>query len=1376
MASISDVWIANAAAASANPSQTSITRKPATGRPKGRPSSGKDFSKKPHKKRRAKFGEVSSKLRTNKKKGGGSFGGTMSGHGDRRRSQSPSFVSSYKILDEDENRIVNPLLQIAVKPHHLASLNKLKPTALGAGNSQSPASSGHSSSRKDPTNGSELLVPMELVFHKGDTYPLSYLARLLGFDVPVPSLTVPTGKDAKDDGEQNNGIGNNPSAPQLPIFPTPIPDPGKLPFVHDRAGYKDPFLQVPQITFDYRKLQRNVCSVGDRDDQVTLDYIDPVYQALLVGGPKRNFEAMKATASSWAHKFAAIQEEGSQSRHKIVLDATRKILQGTEWLASLNDWTFHDWSTVKKSRASNPTTAPPPAAPVSTDNTSGADGKNDSSSALNPPSQTTSVGIGSLASTAGTPASSGPASDSHPSLTPPQPPQPQWTIDGNKVFHSPTPQSFGVLAKFKGRPVALLKWRFMWYQLPTSPATDGTSNKSGFVASSATITKKKQEAELVIWIDGIDDLQQEQKPHWTRRRESPKDALGASADATGDQLQPQAEATNADILPTEGGDDVEGSNRDPLSGGDCVMAAHSSNEASSSGVKGMNNEPGGSDSISARIELNPTVRVIMTALALEHARSCDVWYGLVRESNQLSVDLYEKFFRMVSLGNLDNKHGERRGATLTSKAQFENGKSHTLLVCDMKKCSSRYALLQVKQGDTPSTKRDEEVQQSCLSIAHPTCHRERCLVRMPDTDQAKMWLKKQTYSLAAKPAGSTDRIFTSVTGHKRQVAFGVRIDLGKHRGMNDSGASAEGEKPSRELIRLKGDGTIDETAGNLWDEKRSSEQLAKIDQDIKEEPQHLDILRHFPLPPSVVENDMGNKLAKTLDLSPRESETDDEILATLAKKQEELVSMERAMEPRLRELLSKVVEERVEYEKPESIQRRAEEKRLLEENEKIVARRKELDLAWQKQLEQDMDAVCQVCADGEVTPDNQILFCEACNVAVHQMCYGIAVVPEGDYYCMACRYFKRESMTEVIARMMKRDGPVPTRKITPPPLPICCELCPRKQGAYIRSDYKSLPKPKLRGGKVDNDDPTNERAAEPQAKWVHMVCAKWQGLNFVDETQEVVEDVTELKTYFRRMEVRCDICRGQRGAYNKCRFEGCDKWLHISCARDTGLCEVVHGEDVAGKIEHNPWTLLCREHTERPPIEYVEDKEFASVDLLIQEAKELPPEPVPPPLPVARRPFNKLTGDERKALLQQPDYEEEVLIELTKKRLAGARCEVCDTCDETGFSSMRCNSCSSIVCVSCRVPTTDEEAELNYTCSGCTIAAAMEEDAKSADSLDDKRNPPEPNCCLCLQKGGLLLESFGHPVCKQVYWRKNPKEFTKTLFAKPLWCHILCAL
>lgn len=43
------------------------------------------------------------------------------------------------------------------------------------------------------------------------------------------------------------------------------------------------------------------------------------------------------------------------------------------------------------------------------------------------------------------------------------------------------------------------------------------------------------------------------------------------------------------------------------------------------------------------------------------------------------------------------------------------------------------------------------------------------------------------------------------------------------------------------------------------------------------------------------------------------------------------------------------------------------------------------------------DALCAVCAGGESSKmeANEIVFCERCDVAVHQKCYGVDSIPTG---------------------------------------------------------------------------------------------------------------------------------------------------------------------------------------------------------------------------------------------------------------------------------------------------------------------------------------------------------------------------------------------
>lgn len=60
----------------------------------------------------------------------------------------------------------------------------------------------------------------------------------------------------------------------------------------------------------------------------------------------------------------------------------------------------------------------------------------------------------------------------------------------------------------------------------------------------------------------------------------------------------------------------------------------------------------------------------------------------------------------------------------------------------------------------------------------------------------------------------------------------------------------------------------------------------------------------------------------------------------------------------------------------------------------------------------DEDVVCEVCRDGGWDELNKIVFCDDCSVAVHQYCYGVSKIPEGDipWFCDLC-HFKRACKT-----------------------------------------------------------------------------------------------------------------------------------------------------------------------------------------------------------------------------------------------------------------------------------------------------------------------------------------------------------------------------
>ena len=670
--------------------------------------------------------------------------------------------------------------------------------------------------------------------------------------------------------------------------------------------------------------------------------------------------------------------------------------------------------------------------------------------------------------------------------------------------------------------------------------------------------------------------------------------------------------------------------------------------------------------------------VYLVALALEHARGQGVDYAVLKTTpGDDGQPLFRRYFGMT--------------------ASSGGGSNRQQLVCDLHKTSTRHALWTFRQ-DQKRVKDPSAAVVELEDAERPVVPKtkQRWLVRLPNHQQVSSVLNPSASVVErSKRAVPEPSFVTGVTGATRNVTLRMRARL----------LGPQQVECRRRLLDIDNNSNMEEEEGPV---------LTTPDVPMP----CLDVLKSFDLPKSSSSSDTN-----------KNNDSDDEILQQLESKQSELAQLESSLRPGLNSLLTQIIHERVAYEK--NLPRRQQERQILAQHSQMLQRRKERDLAAQRQLEQDMDAVCEICLDGEVTPDNQILFCEACNVAVHQVCYGIAQVPAGDYYCLPCHKLGRD-------RRMAA------------PLPIACELCPLKQGAFVQTDYRQA------------DAPTF-------GKWVHVVCAKWQGLSFVDEQQQqqqtdLIEDVTELKVHFRQHEIVCYLCRGERGAMNQCHREGCPKWLHVTCARATGLCQVVHGEDCKGGVDSkDAWSLFCPEHSQVE--ESPKNEGGIPVEQLRRFAKEFPPEPKPPPMEVVPKPFNTVGGEERARLLRNDKYEQELLRELTTKKLYGFRCEVCDVCEEEGRNLRRCAGCMAICCVTCVLET--EISEGTFKCAGCRH---IEQKTKAGEKFE------KPHCIACCQKDGLLRAAMAQPISKRSFWHHNQKELKKSLFGKPIFVHSLCTL
>ena len=179
-------------------------------------------------------------------------------------------------------------------------------------------------------------------------------------------------------------------------------------------------------------------------------------------------------------------------------------------------------------------------------------------------------------------------------------------------------------------------------------------------------------------------------------------------------------------------------------------------------------------------------------------------------------------------------------------------------------------------------------------------------------------------------------------------------------------------------------------------------------------------------------------------------------------------------------------------------------------------------------IEYDEGIVCDVCHSPDSEESNEMVFCDGCNMCVHQACYGIEKIPQGNWLCAPCQFGGSSFKPE-------------------------CVLCPNMGGAM--------------------------KATKNFRNWAHVNCALWipeTGFGNPDRMEPIVNLNQILAA---RWQLVCGLCKEKRGCCLQCSEKRCHSAFHVTCAYKHGLeMQTISNAD---NEENIVFKAYCSTHTKK---------------------------------------------------------------------------------------------------------------------------------------------------------------------------------------------------